>query len=120
VRARTVDDIVRQAAPYFPGKLTYDAEAVAKHWKDRAAAADTLRATRDALAAAPSWTPGVLEEVLRALADARTTTAGKIFQPLRVALTGLTVSPGIFEVLVALGRELAVQRIDEALRELAS
>jgi len=119
VRARTVDDIVRQAAPYFPGKLTYNAEAVAKHWKDRAAAADSLRATRSALAQSSSWTTGVLEEALRSLAEKRETTAGKIFQPLRVALTGLTVSPGIFEVLVALGRELALTRLDEALEELA-
>ncbi len=120
VRARTVDDIVRQAAPYFPGKLVYDREAVAKHWKDHAAATETLRATRDALASASSWMPEVLEETLRTLAEKRGTTAGKIFQPLRVALTGLTVSPGIFEVLVALGKELALARIDEAIVELAS
>jgi glutamyl-tRNA synthetase len=120
VRARTVDDIVRQAAPYFPGKLVYDREAVAKHWKDHAATTETLRATRDALAGASSWTPEVLEETLRTLAEKRGTTAGKIFQPLRVALTGLTVSPGIFEVLVALGKELALTRIDEAIVELAS
>lgn len=120
VRARTVDDIVRQAAPYFPGKLSYDPEAVAKHWKDRAGAADSLRATRDALAKASAWTPEVLEEALRSLAEARGTTAGKIFQPLRVALTGLTVSPGIFDVLVALGKELALARLDEAIAELAS
>jgi glutamyl-tRNA synthetase len=119
VRARTIDDIVRQAAPYFPGKLTYDGDAVAKHWKDREAAAESLRATREALASASAWTPEVLEETLRALAEKRGTTAGKIFQPLRVALTGLTVSPGIFEVLVALGRSLALQRLDEALAELA-
>jgi glutamyl-tRNA synthetase len=119
VRARTIDDIVRQAAPYFPGKLTYDGEAVAKHWKDRVAAAESLRATRDALASASAWTPEVLEETLRALAEKRGTTAGKIFQPLRVALTGLTVSPGIFEVLVALGRSLALERMDDALAELA-
>jgi glutamyl-tRNA synthetase len=120
VRARTVDDITRQAAPYFPGTLTYDAEAVAKHWKDRAGATDTLRATRDALATAAAWTPDVLEATLRGLAEQRATTAGKIFQPLRVALTGLTVSPGIFEVLVALGKDLALQRIDDALAELAA
>src|SRR3954469_607499 len=120
VRARTIDDIVRQAAPYFPGKLTYDAEAVAKHWKDRTGASDSLRATRDALAGASAWTAEVLEETLRSLAEKRATTAGKIFQPLRVALTGLTVSPGIFEVLIALGKPLALQRLDEALAELTS
>src|SRR3954469_16936975 len=120
VRARTIDDIVRQAAPYFPGKLTYDAEAVAKHWKDRTGATESLRATRDALAGASAWTAEVLEETLRSLAEKRATTAGKIFQPLRVALTGLTVSPGIFEVLIALGKPLALQRLDEALAELTS
>jgi glutamyl-tRNA synthetase len=41
--------------------------------------------------------------------------AGKIFQPLRVALTGLTVSPGIFEMLLQMGRELSLKRIDKAL-----
>jgi glutamyl-tRNA synthetase len=40
--------------------------------------------------------------------------AGKVFQPLRVALTGLTVSPGIFEVLVMMGRDLALRRIGDA------
>ena len=50
-----------------------------------------------------------MEEALRALAEStRRRRAGKIFQPLRVALTGLTVSPGIFDVLVMLGRELAL------------
>jgi glutamyl-tRNA synthetase len=41
--------------------------------------------------------------------------AGKVFQPLRVALTGLTVSPGIFEMLIQMGRELSLKRIDKAL-----
>ena len=115
VRARTVDDIVRQAAPYFPGPLTYDPEAVAKSWKDRVATLETLRATRDALAGVQTWTPERLEEALRELAAARGTTAGKIFQPLRVALTGLSVSPGIFEVLIALGQPLALERLDTSM-----
>ena len=44
---------------------------------------------------------------------------GKIFQPLRVALTGLTVSPGIFDVLLYLGRDRSLGRIDAAVRYLA-
>jgi glutamyl-tRNA synthetase len=57
-----------------------------------------------------------MEATLRELAEARGIAAGKIFQPLRVALTGVSVSPGIFEVLVAMGRELALRRLDNALR----
>ena len=75
---------------------------------------------RLALANAPAWTTEGLEEALRALAEQRGTTAGKIFQPLRVALTGLTVSPGIFDVLDSLGKQLALTRLDEAIAELAS
>src|SRR5882762_10698250 len=51
VRARTIDDIVRQAAPYFRDEISYDAEAEAKQWKDRPATAEVLVAVREALAA---------------------------------------------------------------------
>ena len=43
------------------------------------------------------------------------TEAGKIFQPLRVALTGLPASPGIFDVLVMLGRERSLARLESAI-----
>ena len=116
VRARTIDDIVRQAAPFLKDEIGYDPEAVAKQWKDKAATADLLAATRERLATATEWSAAGLETVLRELAESRGTTGGKVFQPLRVALTGLAVSPGIFDVLLTLGRERSVARIDAAER----
>jgi glutamyl-tRNA synthetase len=116
VRARTVDDMVRQAIPYLNDQIEYDRDAVAKTWKDSGATRDTLEATRDALAAAPAWEAQPLEESLRSLAESRGAAAGKIFQPLRLALTGVTASPGIFDVLVMLGREQSLARIDAAVR----
>ena len=56
-----------------------------------------------------------MEGALRALAEERGLAGGKIFQPLRVAITGGSVSPGIFEVLMAMGRDLALARIDAAI-----
>jgi glutamyl-tRNA synthetase len=53
---------------------------------------------------------------LRILAEQRGVGAGKLFQPLRVALTGLTVSAGIFDVLALLGRDRALARIDDAVK----
>jgi glutamyl-tRNA synthetase len=114
VRARTTDDIVRQAKPYFLETIDYDAEAVAKSWKDRPATIEILQATHDALQAAPDWTAEALESVLRSLAESKGVAAGKIFQPLRVALTGIGVSPGIFELLIMQGRELALRRIADS------
>lgn len=120
VRARTVHDIVRQAVPYFAPTIAYDAEAVSKQWKDATASATTLREVRERLSAVESWSPEAMEASLRTLAEARGVAAGKLFQPLRVALTGMTVSPGIFDVLVAMGRERALERIDQAIRYLGN
>jgi len=115
VRARTVNEIVHQARPYFVDDISYDPDAVAKQWKDAAATRDILAATRERLAQT-TWEPAAMEEALRKLAEERGTTGGKIFQPLRVALTGLTVSPGIFDVLMMLGPDRALRRIESAER----
>jgi glutamyl-tRNA synthetase len=120
VRARTVHDIVRQAVPYFAPTIAYDAEAVSTQWKDATASATTLREVRERLSAVESWSPEAMEASLRTLAEARGVAAGKLFQPLRVALTGMTVSPGIFDVLVAMGRERALERLDQAIRYLGN
>ncbi|HUQ99253.1 MAG TPA: glutamate--tRNA ligase [Gemmatimonadaceae bacterium] len=118
VRSRTLDDIVRQAGPYFLDDIEYDSVAVAKNWKDPREAADLLRATGQALSAAAVWEAEPLEASLRALAEQRGISGGKVFQPLRVALTGLTVSPGIFEMLVQMGRDLSLRRIEKAVTHL--
>jgi glutamyl-tRNA synthetase len=118
VRARTVDDIVRQAEPYFREDVDYDADARAKNWKDVASTAETLDAVRERLAAVDDWSPTPLEEELRALAEARGVSGGKLFQPMRVALTGLGVSPGIFDVLMALGKERSLRRLEAAISTL--
>jgi len=114
VRARTIDDIVRQAGPYFLDHIEYDPEAVAKQWKTPREAAELLEQVAKTLSEVSDWEPEALESALRSLAEARGVAAGKLFQPLRVALTGLTVSPGIFEVLVIMGREMALKRISDA------
>jgi len=116
VRSRTIDDIVRQAIPYMAEHVSYDADAVAKQWKDRAATVGLLSSVRNTLASVDAWEPPVLEEALRILAEQRGVGAGKLFQPLRVALTGLTVSAGIFDVLALLGPDRALARIDDAVK----
>ena len=106
--------------PHMAGSVrNYElAQHVAKQWKDPVIS-DLLGDARDALAATSDWTAGPLEEALRGVADRRGLGAGKLFQPLRVALTGSSISPGIFDVLMLLGRDRSLARIDTALRELA-
>ena len=117
-RARSGRDLAEQARPYFAERIDYDPEAVRKHWrKDPETAVAHLEALR-ACFHEVEWTEDALETALRALAKERGVGAGKLIHPLRVALTGQAVSPGIFEVLAVMGRNLSLARIDQALEEL--
>jgi glutamyl-tRNA synthetase len=120
VRARTVLEMIEQARPYVADELDYDPDAVAKHWKDPAAAAAGLEAVRVDLAALDEWTEPVLETTLRQRAQAAGVGAGKVIHPLRVALTGTGASPGIFEVARLLGKERVLERIDRAIATLSA
>jgi glutamyl-tRNA synthetase len=118
VRARTVDDIADQALPFVTDALTFDEDAVAKHWmKDVEATRERLRAVEAALRGS-EWTEAALEETLRRRAAELEVGAGKLIHPLRVALTGRATSPGIFEVLVLLGTDRVLGRVSEALERL--
>jgi glutamyl-tRNA synthetase len=121
VRARTIDDIVRQAGPYVREEIEADPDAVASQWlKDPAATAALLDDIRATLAGLDAWDAATLETALRALGERRGIGFGKLSQPLRVALIGLTASPGIFDVLELLGRERSLRRLDSALAHIAS
>jgi glutamyl-tRNA synthetase len=72
---------------------------------------------RAALADTSTWDVHVIEATLRDLVDELGVKPKEIFQPIRVALTGTTVSPGIFESVSALGREETLERLDKALRK---
>jgi len=76
---------------------------------------ENLRAARDALAAVEPFTLHNVEEALRAVVEATGAKPGKVFQPIRVAIAGSTVSPGIFESVTLLGRQETLARIDRAL-----
>ncbi len=66
------------------------------------------------LEALPTWEEAALEQCVRAFAEDRGSKLGQVAQPLRAALTGSTTSPGIFEVMAALGREETLRRIASA------
>jgi glutamyl-tRNA synthetase len=79
-------------------------------------AREALEDARAALADVPEpWTAARIEEALRGVVDRTGRKAKQIFQPLRVALTGTTVSPGIFETVALLGREETLARVGHAL-----
>jgi glutamyl-tRNA synthetase len=68
--------------------------------------AETLRGLND-------WSVPSIDAAMRALAEAKGLKLGKLAQPLRAALTGRTVSPGIFEVMVLIGRDESMARLED-------
>jgi glutamyl-tRNA synthetase len=117
-RARVLDGIVQQARQYLGPEVEYEEAAVAKHWKDRAEAVERLRAVQRALDGVESWDAGTVEAALRDAAERAGVGFGKIVHPLRLALTGSAVSPGIDRVLVQMGPDLVRHRIGQALAHL--
>jgi glutamyl-tRNA synthetase len=83
-------------------------------------ARERLEAVRDALASLDSFDQESIESALRGLVDRFGVKPKEVFQPLRVAIAGSTISPGIFESVVALGREETLGRVDDALARPAS
>jgi glutamyl-tRNA synthetase len=76
---------------------------------------ENLRAAREALEVVEPFTKDGVEQALRNVVERRDLSAGAVFQPVRVAIAGRTVSPGIFESVALLGREKTLSRIDRLL-----
>jgi glutamyl-tRNA synthetase len=102
--------------------LSYDpALLVPKRW-DVATTHEGLKAARAVIAdvGAVAFEADELEPPLRALADGRGWKAGDLFMAIRVAVTGRTATPPLFDTLVALGIDRTTERIDRAITTLAA
>ena len=101
---------------YFQEEVAYDSEAAAKFLTPEYAG--HLVAVAEGIPGLTEYTKDGLETFLRALAEERGTKLKWIAQALRVALTGKTVSPGIDEVMVTLGKERVIGRIRRAIAQI--
>jgi glutamyl-tRNA synthetase len=77
---------------------------------------ESLQAARSALAGLEPFTSDTVEAALRGVVEQRGAKPGQVFQPVRVAIAGSTVSPGIFESVALLGRDRTLELIDRALQ----
>ncbi len=115
-RSRTILDIAGQVAVRLDDQfVTPDEKAKKEIALDPAGYRSALAASVVVLKHA-EWTHEGLEQVLRNLAEARNVPAGKIFQPIRIALTGGTVSEPVNELLFVVGKEAALRRLEAASR----
>ena len=115
-RCKKLTEFVDQIRPFFVEPAAYDPDAVKKHLSTPGSR-EHLVALREAFAAA-EWSEAPLEKTLRDVAEARTVKAAMLIQGTRIAMTGRMVSPGLFEMLVLLGREQVLARLDRLIATL--
>ena len=115
-RCKKLTDYPDQLRPFFEDPSEYDADALKKHLSTPGTR-EHLLALKDVYASV-EWTEPEIERALRALADARTIKAGTLIHGTRIAVTGRMVSPGLFEMLVVLGRETVLRRLDKLVGQL--
>jgi glutamyl-tRNA synthetase len=110
-RAKTLVDLIDAAAFVLASRPLALDDAAAALLDDEARA--MLARLSPRLSAIDDWTAPRIEDTVRQFADAERLKLGNVAQPLRAALTGHAASPGIFEVLVVLGREESLGRISD-------
>lgn len=108
-RAKTLIELAQNAGFYIHSlPLPLDEKAAAFVTDEQKA---LVQKAQDAFQNAPSWTHDVLQDTLRSFAETCGIKLGALAQPLRVALTGSTVSPSIFDIMEVLGKEKSLERL---------
>ena len=115
-RVKFVREFVTVGHYFFSDPTEYDQKGLKKYWKE--GSAELLEEFTERIEALTTYDQESLENVVRDLSENREIGAGKIIHPTRLAVSGTSVGPGLFELLEVLGKETVVQRLRNAITEL--
>lgn len=118
-RFKTFQDLVNQTGFFFTSTIEYDTAAVEKFLK-KEGITNLLKEVLAAISQLEAFDTKHLEDALRALTTKLGVGFSKLAQPLRVSITGRSVSAGIFETMELLGKEVSLQRIDYTIQNLCN
>jgi len=115
-RCKTIQEIVEKSKAFYSGKVNYDAQLKKKYINKKALG--NLEAILLMFQQTDSWTEDSIEVALNELTESLSLKIADIAQPIRVALTGSTVSPPIAATLVLMGREKSLGRLQDAINSI--
>lgn len=115
-RAHSTLDFVDFASYFFKAPAEFDEKSKAKNWT--AEAKERMTEILPQFKSLPEWTHDSIEGVIRSYAEARAISAGKLIHPLRLAVSGVGMGPGLFEMLEVIGKDEVCKRIEFALANL--
>ncbi|MBF0204320.1 MAG: hypothetical protein HQK67_08400 [Desulfamplus sp.] len=119
-RSKTMVEMAEASKFYFKNNIEFDESAAKKFLKPELLEAMKKSAQYMEVLTTADFSEKNLEDVFKRVMEESDLKFGKIAQPLRVALTGTTVSPGIFEMIIALGKETTLKRIYQAVNYIES
>lgn len=120
-RARTLVDFAEASGFFFTDTVELDDAAVKKVLlKGEPTGLEHLQAAREILAAVEPFDAQPLEEAVKAYCESQQAGLGKVAQPIRIAVSGGTVSPPIFDTLAVLGKQRSLERIDAAIAKVSA
>ncbi len=117
-RINTLAEAATYAAFFFLDELEYEASMLVDRKMTAEATLRTLKAAQEKLASLENFDHDSLEGTLRPLAEELGLKAGQLFSPLRVATTGRTAAPPLFETMMVLGKERCLKRLKAAVEKL--
>lgn len=113
-RSKTLVELANSLRYYIAEDVQFDEKAKAKFLNEKSKA--LLIELRDSLSSITDFTTTELEKIFKTIIEKHNAKLGALAQPVRVAMTGGTESPGIFEVLEILGKEKTLKRLDKAVK----
>ena len=115
-RLKTLAEATETLSFFFADSIDPDPAEIPGRKSDPQTAIASLEASLEALKTAEPFEPEPLEQKFRALAEELGTKPGPLFTPIRVAVTGATMAPPLFDTIVAIGREKCIRRIEHAIK----
>jgi glutamyl-tRNA synthetase len=119
-RAKTLADVPQLTSFFFLDELQYDASLLSLGELNALSAAKAVNITSQKLAEVGTWDAAILEDTLRPLAMELDLSRGEFFGLLRVAATGRTAAPPLFQTMAVLGRQQCLKRLNAALQLLVN
>ncbi|MDD3653492.1 MAG: glutamate--tRNA ligase [Desulfotomaculaceae bacterium] len=113
-RVKTINEIVDASTYFFSDDFEYDQKGVLKYFS-KPGAAKLLKQARHVLEWVKHFDLETTEATYRQLSEKLGIKAGDLIHPTRLALTGRTMTPGLFDVMVTLGKEKSLERLDRAI-----
>ena len=113
-RLTTLADIIPQTSYFFVESFEYDPKAVKRWWK-KDTALGVLGGLRDVMAPLTTFNLEEVESAIWGYTDTNGIKRVQAMQPMRIALTGVSFGPGLFEIIDLLGKDKVLQRLDRAI-----